>query len=76
MFRQRLVVLSPTHETKVVSTRCMTARVALLVRHSLANILCASQHGMIVAEFVLGDGSDLFCRDCVLIADALNFPQA
>ncbi len=76
MFRQKLVLLRPIQKTKVVDTRWITTRAALLGRRPLANILCASQHGMMVAEFVLGDGSSLFCREDVLTADALNFPPA
>ena len=77
LFGQRVMLLCPLHETEVVNTRWLRSRAALLGRHSLADLLNHAVLGMMVAEFLLGDGRDLLhcgCRDCALLASALVCP--
>ena len=79
LFGKRVMLVCPLHESEVINTRWLRSRAALLGRHSLADLLNHDVHGMMVAEFLLGDGRDLRhcgCKSCEVIASALVCPPS
>ena len=79
LFGKRVMLVCPLHESEVINTRWLRSRAALLGRHSLADLLNHDVHGMMVAEFLLGDGRDLQhcgCRPCQMLATALICPPS